>query len=124
MSKSSILDKTVKSYIISCIAWDGYNPQNTTYRDKVQFLYDTFISEYSWRVDQVGQVNALRDWLQGLPSSLSIVFYDHDILTLAKSWGSLPEDATEDQEWEILDNYWDFIANKINQLFTKYILVY
>ena len=58
------------------------------------------------------------EWLQGL--ALPIAFYNSDILQLAKDWGSIPHDATEKQEYKILDNYWRFMAAKILQLIDGY----
>jgi hypothetical protein len=54
--------------------------------------------------------------LQGLPSCLNIVFSNYDIIQLAKSWESLPENATEKQEDKILSNYFNFMAAKFFQL--------
>ena len=114
MSKSSELDKAAKLYILDSIDCEG------TTQEKIDFVRECFNSEYGWRVDQVGEVRALIDWLQGLPSAVNIAFYNDDIVSLAKAWGSIPEDATEKQEDKILENYWNFIANKLSQLMHGY----
>jgi len=122
MSKSSELDQTVKRYIIDGIAWDGYDglPEPKDIGEKIQFLKDCFNSEYGWAIPRMGEQKAIHEWLQGLPSAVHIAFYNSDILKLAILWGSLPENATEKQEDKILDNYWNFMANKIGQLFHGY----
>jgi hypothetical protein len=121
MSKSSELDKIVKAYIIDQIDNSGYSEQVLiTDSDKVQFLHDTFMSEYGWRVSQVGQIKALSDWFSGLPSCCTVAFYNSDILDLAVKWGSLPADYTERQADKILDNWFNLVANKTAQLFRKY----
>lgn len=121
MSQSSELDKKVKLYIYHSIDNSGYSDQPlNTVGDRVRFLHDTFKSEYQWEIDRIGELEALKEWLQGLPSCLNIEFTYYEILKLAVKWGSIPENATEKQENKILDNWYNFIANKIMQLFRKY----
>jgi len=128
-TKNFRLDLEAKLYIISCIASDGY--QDTPYyidtdnageAEKLKFLQDTFEAEYSWHYTSGRGTyqSAFMEWCQGLPSVFNIVFCNHDILTLARQWGGLAEDASESQENKILENYWNFIANKTMQLFRKH----
>ena len=122
------LDTLAKQELINSINLSGYdypryNPgvSNLVTEDEynISALLEIFTSEYGWRVAQVGRTTAVMDWLQGLPSSITIPFYNHEILKMAKSWGSLPVDATEKQEDKLLENYWRFMANKLCQLFAK-----
>lgn len=122
MSKSSELDKLAKAYIVDRIDATGYDvPKLETDAERIQFLYDTFMREYGWEVRRIGTVKALAEYLKGLPSCCTIAFYHSDILALAREWGSLLPDATERQEQAILDNWWNFAANKTAQLFRKYV---
>ena len=120
MSKSSELDQAAKKYILEAIDPD-YNEADP---DDIQSLIDglkkSFYAEYGWNVEQQGEQRALAEWLQGLPSAISIEYQYYAILELAKDWGSIPEDATEKQEQKIIDNYYNFMANKIGQLFRGY----
>ena len=118
MSKSTELDKKVKSYILSTIEDDGNGTELNTNADKCAHLKERFAVEYGWRVDQVGKQKAMTDWLQGL--AIDIEFMNCKILQLAKEWGSLPEKATPKQEAAILDNYWSFMAAKTLQLIDGY----
>lgn len=123
MSKSNELDKVSKLYILDCIDSEGYEDctyfnQCETAQDKINFIQARFKSEYQWRVDQVGEQIALTDWLQGL--AINIDYMNYNILNLAVKWGSIPENATEKQEQKILDNWFNFIAAKIGQLFRGY----
>jgi|AntDeeMinimDraft_6_1070357.scaffolds.fasta_scaffold38002_1 hypothetical protein len=121
MSKSSELDQTVKLYIISCIASDGYGvPELITTADKIAFVQDCFNKEYGFNIAQVGRQTAVMNWLQGLPSCLNIEFMNYQILILAETWGSLPPNASEKQQDKIIDNYWNFMAAKLCQLFDGY----
>jgi len=121
MSKSSELDQTVKLYIISCIASDGYDvPEPTTTAEKIAFVQDCFNKEYGFNVAQVGRQTAVMNWLQGLPSCLNIEYMNYQILILAETWGSLPPNASEAKQDKLLDNYWNFMAAKLCQLFDGY----
>ena len=121
MSKSSELDQTVKLYIISCIASDGYDvPEPKTTAEKIAFVQDCFNKEYGFNVAQVGRQTAVMNWLQGLPSTVNIEYMNYKILELAEKWGSLPPNASEAKQDKILDNYWNFMAAKLCQLFDGY----
>jgi hypothetical protein len=118
MSKSTQLDRNVKLYLLSIMA-EGREGEQFTINESIQYWNDTFKSEYQWRVDQAGQIKALTDWLQGLGLD-GMAFNNWDIIQLAIQWGSLPEKHTESQADKILENYWNFMANKLNQLFNGY----
>lgn len=120
MSKSSERDKIYKQYIIESIDPDYCEAEEGNIKSLIAGLQVAFYAEYGWNVERVGEQKALAEWLQGLPSAINLPFYNHDILKLAVKFGSLPENATEKQEDKILDNYWDFMANKIGQLFRGY----
>jgi len=121
MSKSSELDQTVKLYIISRIDSDGYDvPEPKTTAQKIAFVQDCFNKEYGFNIAQVGRQTAVMNWLQGLPSAMSIEYMNHNILIMAETWGSLPPNASEVKQDKILDNYWNFMAAKLCQLFDGY----
>lgn len=109
------------AYILDCISAEGYSvPEPTNDKEKLQFLYNTFHSEYGWSVIRNGEFNALVSWLQGLPTCCTIAFYNGDVLKLAQKWGSLPEKPTEKQEEKILETYWAFMAMRIMGLMRKH----
>lgn len=71
---------------IDFTGYDGYqNNQNDFY--KIKSLYEIFKSEYEWRVNQVGSLNAFSEWLSGLPSSLTVPFYYDEMIQNAKDFG-------------------------------------
>ena len=112
-------DDIVKNYIIDCIDSSDRDLEKEpeTPFEKIRFLEKCFVSEYGHEIARIGKIKAMTNWLQGLPSCLHIEFSNYQILQLAKSWGSLPEKATENEEDRILDNYWNLVANKTLQLF-------
>jgi len=121
MIKSSELDQAVKLYIISRIDTDDYDvPDMATTAEKIAFVKNCFNKEYGFNVAQVDRQKAVMNWLQGLPSAVNIEFRNYKILILAKTWGSLPHGASEKQQGKIIDNYWNFMAAKLCQLFDGY----
>ena len=121
MSKSSELDQTVKLYILDCIDNNDYSQKVlATTAQKIAFVESCFNKEYGHEIALVGRQNAVMSWLQGLPSVLNIEFMNYKILELAEKWGSLPPNASEKQQDKILDNYWNFMAAKLCQLFDGY----
>ena len=117
MSKSSELDRTVKLYILHHIKEDSEGTERNII-DSIEYVKQRFESEWSHEIPRQGYINALTEWLMGIP--LSFAFSNYDILQLAIKWGSIPENYTEKQADKILENYWRFMANKLNQLFTGY----
>ena len=125
MSKSSELDKKAKLYLLDAMRshLEGYDftiedIEAMNFKEVATHTRLIFIHEYSWQLERYGVTKALTEWLQGL--ALPIDYNYYDIIQLAKDWGSIPENATEKQEEKICDNYWSFMANKLNQLFDGY----
>ena len=118
----------VNPYIFECINSEAYyvncNKEDETEAERLQFLYDTFVTEYWYDYNKKyyhnNIYNAFASWLQGLPSSFNIDFANYRILEIAKEWGSLAIDATEKQEDKILANWWNFISIKTFHMFKKY----
>lgn len=114
LTKGIELDILAKNYILACVA-DEAQEENKT---PCAYLTDRFDSEYKWRVDQVGQLKAMTDWLQGL--AINIEYMNYKIIRLAVKWGSLPANHTEKQADKILNDYWNFMANKTLQIISGY----
>lgn len=111
--------KAATQHILDAIDSDGFdNTPRETDAEKARFLHGRFMSEYGWRVDQVGLHKALIDWLQGL--ALNIAYMNVDILRLARAWGSLTDNATEKEEDKILENYWAYMAMRLLSLWRKH----
>jgi hypothetical protein len=97
--------------IIDNIDFEGYGFSNDMYLyDKIKTLYNIFKQEYGFMIERVGEVNAFKEWLQGLPSVLTVPFYNYDIINNAREKGLLT--ATSDDwfkgkdEDSFLDRYW------------------
>lgn len=120
--KNKELDIAIKKYIVEAISTDGYDFPAKSPSDKMllQFLYDTFRSEYGWSIERYGEQKAFSEWIMGLPSSFNVDFENYKILQLAVKLGSIPVDYTEKQADNILANWWNFITAKTFQLFRKH----
>ena len=103
--------KNYKNYILSNIHEDIEGNSISSEADKINYIFDRFNSEYGWRVNQVGKVAAMVDWLQGL--ALNIEFYNDEIINLAIRLGSIDENPSEKLQDRVIENYWDFMANII-----------
>lgn len=122
--KTTRKDHPVYAYILAAINEDlklNYNLDNepTTDRERVQFVLDTFKSEYGWNIPRYGLQGAFKEWLMGLPTVIGIDFENYKIIEIAKKWGSLPVNATEKQEDKIIENWFNFITVKFFQLCKK-----
>lgn len=111
------IDQAVKTVIIESLDFSGYDDQPVTVSHALARGKAEFEQTQGWNIKRKGYQAALAEYLQGLPSWVNIPFMNHDILLFAVEVGSLPENATEEQEDKILDNYWAFMANKLDQLF-------
>ncbi len=74
-------------------------------------LHDIFMDEFGkWAVSRYGYQQAVQEWLQGLPSTCTVAFYNSDIVRLGYDWGALTPQrtakATESAEWRWVESWW------------------
>lgn len=121
--KRTELNALVFPYILDAIDSEGYGKTLVTDAAKLQFIADTFKSEYAYpeNIKYYGSYsNCFRNWLMGLPSCFNIDFENYRIIEIAKQWGSLNADANDKQEDKIIDNWFNFITCKTFQLMKKH----
>ena len=105
--------KNYKNYILWNIDEDIEGNPITSEADKIKYIFDRFNSEYGFRINQVGRLAAMTEWLQGL--ALDIEYTNGSIYQLAWEMGSIefnPE-PTDKEIFKIVNNYWRFMANII-----------
>lgn len=97
--------------IIDSIDLEGYEvSENCTLFNKIKFVYLTFKSEYVHKNNSFMNEQILfKDWLQGLPSVLTVPFMNYIILENARKAGFAL--MTEQQEERFLDTYWSRLSN-------------
>ena len=103
--------KNYKNYILSTIEEDGEGKPLTTDKEKINYIFDRFNSEYGFMIERVGKQKAMSEWLSGL--ALDLEYYYSDIIKLAIKMGSIDENPSEKLQSKICQNYWDFMANVI-----------
>jgi hypothetical protein len=105
--------KNYKNYILNSINSESYDITTNSDQDKINFFINTFKKEYDFMIDRVGIYKALTEYLTGLPSTITLPIYNHDILKLAINMGSVNSELSEKQEDNIINNYYNFMANII-----------
>jgi hypothetical protein len=101
--------------ILESIDLDGYDVSANTDLEKINEVYEIFKSEYGYMIERIGERKAFEEWLQGLPSALSVPFYNYRILELAYERKAITtyknERMTEHTENNFLNHYWTRLAH-------------
>ncbi len=118
MEKLSEGNKKMRMYIIGCIDASDRDLERLpeTSGEKLQFLSDTFISEYGYNIKRYGLQGAICEYLKGLPSAINTAYMDNDILILARDWGWIEAGASEAREDRIIAKFFPQLANAIIKL--------
>jgi hypothetical protein len=127
MRLSSDQNKKYKEFILNSIIDDprelgydfNFNKSSNINQSKIDFFFNQFYQEYQWQIVRIGEMQALIEYLQGLPSTIHLPIYYYDIIQLAKKFESIPENASEKETAKICENFYNFIANKLIQLKRK-----
>lgn len=93
--------------ILDNIDFDGYGLKNDVSRyDKIKTLYNIFKMEYVHKNNQhLNEVYLFSEWLRGLPTVLTVPFYNHEILENAINHGGF-DLSTGEKEDDFLESYW------------------
>lgn len=109
--------------VLNSINGDCYGVELTTDKDKIDFLFKTFESEYGFFINRLGYIKAFEDWINGAPSSFNIPIYNKDRIDFIDKLGLInPESTPRSKEIRIdflLDNFTGAIADYAMQLKTK-----
>jgi hypothetical protein len=124
----SLSKKEIKNYykniIFDNMTFEGYDLETEpqTDKEKAEQLYKIFCSEYRGKHnDHINEILVFSEWLQGLPSTLTVTFYNYEILESAKNYGFFymtrngetvesKGSILERQEERFLNNYWKEIS--------------
>lgn len=108
-----------KNTIIDNIDFDGYGLSNDMYLyDKILTVYNIFKKEYVHENNKhINETVLFREWLQGLPSVLTVPFYYFEILENAKKAGY--KFNSEKKEDNFCENYWMNLAKTFFLIKTK-----
>ena len=115
------MKQPIHNFLIDALNFEDYPKNPKTPREKIDYFFEIFDQEYGWNTERVGIQKSLAEWLSGLPNSICIPFYNHDILALAdweQSMKGLPPHPEKKHD-RILNNYWNYLANHLIQLKNK-----
>lgn len=77
-----------ENQIIESIDLEPYGARNDVYLyDKIKTTYNIFKMENGFMIDRVGQFEAFKEWLMGLPSVLTVSFEYYKQIEEAKEYG-------------------------------------
>ena len=103
-----------KNYILSVIDSEDLPEDIKTDKEKVNFIFERFNSEYN-HVNNIRRTPNFQlrfaDWLQGL--AINLPYNYNDIIELAKKLLETDQLKNEDT---IIKNYWSFMAYQIIKL--------
>ena len=127
MRLSSDQNKKYNEFILGAIIDDpkelgysfNFSKSSNKNQSKLDFFFNQFYKEYQWQIVRKGEMYALIEYLQGLPSTIHLPIYYNEIIELATEHGSLSKDSSEKDQMKICENFYNFIANKLIQLKRK-----
>jgi hypothetical protein len=93
-----------ENIVLDNITLEDYGIDATTDFDKVQAVYNIFLSEYGHEIKRYGENRAFSEWLQGLPSVLTVPFYYWEQTELAMAAGII--DGKNETKTELLHERW------------------
>ena len=110
--KTETFYTTFEQLIINNIDLETYDLNNDVYLyDKIKTTYNIFLQEYGHEIKRQGsEVKAFEEWLSGLPSVLTVPFYNHEILNIGYVHGLVGAEATEEEEDKFLADYFNKLA--------------
>jgi hypothetical protein len=95
--------------IIDNIDFDGYGFSNDMYLyDKIKTTYNIFKKEYGFMIERVGEYNAFKEWIQGLPSVLTVPFMNYDIIENARKAGIVINNEVNQDRY--INTYWSRLS--------------
>lgn len=101
------------AYVLDAINIDN---DSATDKERICYFFDSFEKEYNSAYEK-RYYPRLQDrisaYLRGLPSCISIDFYNSDIVKIGKSWGYC---GTPRKESAFINNWFDCIAFRLMQL--------
>ncbi len=102
------------AYILDSVYSDEIDTESMTDKERIEFLLDTFFEEkYKYDRRRMCTFELLREWLQGLPSAISVAFYYGDIAATGKSIGYCKDARSEAR---FINNWWGMLAYYILRL--------
>nr|DAH48211.1 MAG TPA: hypothetical protein [Caudoviricetes sp.] len=102
------------AYILDSVYSDEIDTESMTDEGKIEFLLDTFYEE-KFKDDRrrMCVFDLLREWLQGMPSAISVAFCYYYIAETGKAMGYCKDARSEAR---FINNWWGMLAYYILRL--------
>lgn len=106
------------AYVLDAICVTDYdgNELEATDKERVKHFFDKFEYEFNYAYNKriyPNMQDRIAQYLQGLPSCISVAFSYADISNIGKSWGYC---QTERKEAQFVENWFSVIACRLLQL--------
>ena len=102
------------AYILDSVYSDVIDTEAMTDKERIEYLLDTFFEEKcKYNNRRMCVFDLLREWLQGLPSAISVAFYYSDIAATGKSMGYCKDARSEAR---FINSWWDRLSFNILRL--------
>ena len=102
------------AYILDSVYDDEFNTDSMTDKERIEYLLDTFFDEkYKFDRRNMRVQDLLREWLQGLPSVISVAFSYYDIAITGKQLGYCQDARSEAR---FINSWWDMLSCNILRL--------
>lgn len=102
------------AYILDSVYSDVIETEALTDKERIEYLLDTFFEEkYKYDRRRMCVLDLLREWLQGLPSAISVAFYYSNIAATGKSMGYCKDARSESR---FVNSWWDRLSFNILRL--------
>ncbi len=103
----------LEKYILNSIDLSEYGIHPKTTEEKILETLKVFESEKGYEIDRVGRLQALEDWLRGLPTCINIEWESYKILKFAESMGILKDGYSDPEADEVLEAYFPTMAKAL-----------
>lgn len=91
------------------------HPDAVGVSDLLRAVEEEFKTTHGYFITTYGRYYAAKDWLMGLPTALTLPFYNYDITKWAE--GLLERELSEQEEDELHQTYWDVATKALIVLF-------
>lgn len=102
------------AYILDSVYSDEIDCEKMTDKERIEYLLDTFFEEkVKYDNRRLSTFDSLREWLQGLPSAINVVFSYSDIAATGKKMVYCKDARSEAR---FINNWWNVLAFDILRL--------
>lgn len=118
-TKKEVKDK-IRGYILERMDFSGYvgcdgfpKSEPEHWGEKVYFLHEIFVSEYGYNIRRMGEYNAFKEWLCGVPSALTVDFSYYDARQIVRGWlDQTEEESARFDDVKVWEQFLHLIARE------------